>query len=322
MKQKLSELVLILVIPAVMFSQSSSTERLAEMKNSFALGLEDKGLEIASELMSRDEFKDVRAETVFFIAEYHFSNALMLAEHKDQSYSANISYTYYLVYKNDYPKSKYSSIVDKRLKQLISNENQFGILKDLFDYYFTEASIVSNNIWFTNKLFIVDRPYPYLFFFDNDDEETNAIQILERYYDDIIVNHPDFEIQGYYWKIISNLSVLTGIDYFKDGLMVFKVDKVPYKSEFGTIRESDKIDILKETVLEWLTYLNSKYPNNPITLDLNLIFVNIFMIKDDDTYDAMTKTRLEFVVQNELDKTHPRYMLAKEFLLNNKFEDD
>jgi hypothetical protein len=39
----------------------------------------------------------------------------------------------------------------------------------------------------------------------------------------------------------------------------------------------------------------------------------------DDKFDSETKEHLVFVVQNELDKTHPRYLLAKEFLLNNEF---
>ena len=63
-----------------------------------------------------------------------------------------------------------------------------------------------------------------------------------------------------------------------------------------------------------------KYPNNPITLNLNLVFAHIFMQKEDDKIDSSTKKRLEFVVQNELDKTNPRYLLAKEFLLNNQFK--
>jgi hypothetical protein len=63
-----------------------------------------------------------------------------------------------------------------------------------------------------------------------------------------------------------------------------------------------------------------KYPHSSITLNLNLIYAKVFMYKDGDTFDSDTKKHLEFVVQNELDKTHPRYMLAKEFLLNNKFK--
>lgn len=321
MKLKLSKLVFFLLIPATLFSQNSSTERLAEMKNSFALGLYDKGLEIASELMSRSEYTSVRSETVFFIAEYHFKASLISTDPIDKINNANISYTYYLVYKNDYPNTKYSTIVEKRITQLKSASTEAGILSDLFEYYYTEASVVENNIWFTSKLFTVYRPYPYLFFFQNDDKATNAIQVLERYYDDIIINHPDFEIYGYYWKIISNLSILTGIDYFKDGMMTFNVEKVNYKNEFNNdIWQSDKLTELKEKILKWILYLNNKYPHHSTTLDLNLIFVNIFMVKDDDTYDNDTKTHLEFVVQNELDKTHPRYMLAKEFLLNNKFK--
>jgi hypothetical protein len=66
MKQKLFKYILFLFIPITLLCQNSANERLNEMKNSFALGLQNKGLEIASELMSRDEFKDVREDVFFF----------------------------------------------------------------------------------------------------------------------------------------------------------------------------------------------------------------------------------------------------------------
>lgn len=322
MKLKLSKLLLFLVVPTVLLSQTSSNERLMEMKNCFNLGLHEKGLEIASELMSRNEFKDVREETVFFIAEYHFIISLVQNDIADKSTNANRAYTYYIVYKNDYPNSKYSAQVDKRITTLNSTASYWAILRNLFDYYFTEASIVENSITFTNNLFSVSPPYPYNFFFEGDNQE-NAIQILERYYDDIIVNHPEFEIYGYYWKIISNLSVIDGINYFDDGLLKFNVDKIDlYEKDVNNKPVlTNKSRLFKHKIDGWLNYLKNKYPHDPITLDLNLIFAKIFMLKDDDdNIDMETKTHLEFVVQNELDKTHPRYMLAKEFLLNNKFK--
>jgi len=318
MKLKLYSVALLFFFPFVIYSQSS-TERLLEMKNSLNLGLQEKGLVIAAELMSRNEYKDVREETVFFIAEYHFINSFVQTESKDESNNANRAYTYYLVYKNDYPNSKYSSIVEKRLTTLSSTFSQLAILKNLFDYYFTEASIVENSIDFTNNLYTVNTPNPYHFFFEGKNE-TNAIKILERYYDDIIVNHPEFEIYGYYWKIVSNLSAINGYDFFSDGIMKFDIEKINIKSKDYYSDEKEKGIALKDKVYGWLDFINGKYPNNPITLNLNLVFAKIFMLKDGDTIDLKTKTHLEFVVQNELDKTHPRYMLAKEFLLNNKFK--
>ena len=234
MKKNLLSFLFFLIIPLSTYSQVSSNERLLEMKNSFTLGLQDKGLEIAAELMSRNEYKDVREETVFYIAEYNFINSLVQPELKDKIHYANVAYTYYLTYKNDYSNSKYSSLVDKRVKTLISTSNQIGILRNLFDYYSNEAALVESEINFTNELFTIKTPYPYQFFFESDDD-ISSIKILERYYDDIIVNHPEFEIYGYYWKIISSLSIIKGVDYFKDGIMKFNVDKFiktedPYKS--------------------------------------------------------------------------------------------
>ena len=69
-----------------------------------------------------------------------------------------------------------------------------------------------------------------------------------------------------------------------------------------------------------LKYLSEKYPHHPRTLNLHLIMSRIFMRKyRDGKFDSKTRRHLEFVVQNELDKTHPRYLLVKEFLLSNKF---
>lgn len=319
MKLKLYNVALLFLFPFVIYSQSSA-ERLLEMKNSLNLGLQEKGLVIAAELMSRNEYKDVREETVFFIAEYHFINSFFQNVSKDESDNANRAYTYYLVYKNDYPNSKYSATVEKRLTTLNSTYSQLAILKNLFDYLYTEASIVENSIDFTNNLFKVTPPYPYNFFFEGENADS-AIIILDRYYDDIIVNHPEFEIYGYYWKIISNLSLLRGVDFFSDGLMKFDVSKISFKVDNNKFSDSEKFINHRTKLYNWLDYLIKKYPNNSITLDLNLIFAKIFLLKDsNDNFSLNTKKHLEFVVQNELDKTHPRYMLAKEFLLNNKFK--
>jgi hypothetical protein len=320
MKQKLYSIVVLLSVSATLYSQTSS-ERLLEMKNSLNLGLQEKGLTIAAELMSRDEYKDVREETVFFVAEYHFMNSFVPTDSEDKSANANRAYTYYLVYKNDYPGSKYASLVEKRLTTLSSTFSQLAILKNLFDYYYTEASIVLSSIDFTKNLYTINTPNPYYFFFEGKNE-PNALQILERYYDDIIINHPEFEIYGYYWKIISNLSVIKDVDYFSDGIMKFDIKKISNKGSDGYYGKDNWLkdfDLHQTKVTGWLNFLNVKYPHNPITLDLNLVFAKIFMKKDGATIDLETKSRLEFVVQNELDKTNPRYMLAKEFLLNNKF---
>lgn len=66
--------------------------------------------------------------------------------------------------------------------------------------------------------------------------------------------------------------------------------------------------------------INIKYPHHPITLNLHLILAKVFLSKSSGKFSNEVKQHLEYVTKNELDQTNPRYLLAREFLLNNKFE--
>jgi hypothetical protein len=240
-------------------------------------------------------------------------------ELSQQQDALTIAFTYYNVYKNDFPNSKHADVVSKRIRALLSSSSYNHILQNLFENYFAEASIVRNNILFANHFFQVNIPNPLYFFYESS-SENSSLQILDRYYDDIIVNYPEFEMYGYYWKIIANLSIFEEVKFINDGLLKFDVKKINMYHDKYYKRYSTEFPNHKKKLDAWLLYLTQKYPNHSVTLELNLIFAKLFFKKNGDSYDLETKSRIEFIVQNELDKTHPRYMLAKEFLLNNKFE--
>ena len=183
-----------------------------------------------------------------------------------------------------------------------------------------ESSIVQDKLNFATGLFKFYPPNPYIFFLSAEQNQS-SIEILDRYFDEIIVNHPEFEVYAYYYKILAHLSTLRDIDFFKDGILDFDVDKISLFNEtYSRNKLSPNGSKLKLDLIKILTTLDIKYPHHPLILNLHLIFAKVFMIKDGDEIDTDTKSHLEFVVQNELDKTNPRFLLAKEFLLSNKFQ--
>ena len=147
MNTRLSKIfIIILSFPLLLVAQNTPSERILEMKNSFALGLYQKGLEIASELMSQQQYGDVREEAVFFIAEYFFTSALLIDENEIKFDYFIKAYTYYLTHLNDYPNSKNSNIVDKRIVYLNSISNEYSFLRNLLDVYENDVVLVRKNL--------------------------------------------------------------------------------------------------------------------------------------------------------------------------------
>ena len=321
--RKLNILFLLLLLnPIALNAQTTSAEKFTELKNYFILGLTDKGLELGVELISLKENASVREDALFYLADYFFIDALGNVNKIIIRKDVNIAYTYYLQYLNDYPNSKYSDIVKSRLTTLKSYFQSDIILRNYNNYLMNEIAIVSSRIEFINQLFNFVIPNPYQFFFEND-KNYNPNVVISRYFDDIIVNHPEFEIYAYYYKILAELSKLENVNFVKDGLLNFDINKIKL---YASIDENNIRGYniegyrVKSTVNKMLDTLDIKYPHHPITLNLHLIFAKIFMKKISGKIDAETKKHLEYVVQNELDKNSGRYMLAKEFLLDNKFE--
>ena len=302
------------------FSQSSGTDKLLEMKNAFVVGLIDKGLEIGVELMSRNEYSSVREEATFYVAELFFLYALSTDESQIQVDYASKAYTYYLVLSNDYPNSNYITTISARISFLKTFFSEYLKFQNLLNPLLNESNIVADKLDFITGLYSFSHPNPYVYFLEGELDQS-SVEVLSRYLDEVIINHPDFEIYAYNLKILAKLSTLVGIDFFKDGILEFDVEKISFKgSGYYSSKDLSKAQLLKNELLLILAELDVKYPHHPLLLNLHLIFAKIFMYKSGSLIDYATKKHLEFVVQNELDKTHPRYLLAKEFLLNNSFE--
>lgn len=301
--------------------QTSGTDKLLEMKNAFVVGLIDKGLEISVELMSRSEYSTVREEATFYVAELFFLEAISTDELQDQVSYASKAYTYYLVLNNDYPASNYLATISDRISFLKTFFSEYLKFQDLLNPLLNESNIVANKLDFVSTLYSFSYPNPYIYFFEGDLDQS-SVEVLARYLDEVIINYPAFEIYAYYLKILAKLSLIDGIDFFKDGVLEFDVEKIPLKTSdyYSSSDLSKKIQLLKKELLSTLALLDVKYPHHPLLLNLHLIFAKIFMTKSGGLIDNETKKHLEFVVQNELDKTHPRYLLAKEFLLSNSFQ--
>lgn len=304
------------------YAQTIGEQKFLEMKNSFILGLTEKGLEIGAELMSKTEYSDVREEATFYVAEFFF---ILSTQEKDNTNYPSKAYTYYLVMQREFPNSKYAKLVTKRINTLITYFQDTALFRNLFDITQNEASIVQEKLKFTETLFTFSFPNPYLFFLKGENDISPS-EVLNRYYDEIIVNLPEFEIYATYYKIISKLSQFQSTDYVSDGLFKFDIKKISLYplTGSGNINTSEemknKASKLKLSLDGDLNKISIKYLHNPLTLNLHLIFAKLFMNRSGDIIDSQTKQHLEFVVQNELDKTHPRYLLAREFLLDNQFE--
>src|SRR4030067_2103584 len=216
-KQFKLNLIIILLFVSQVSPQTVGEQKFLEMKNSFILGLKEKGFEIGAELMSRKEYANVREDVTLYIAEFFFTLAIQKEENTDYPAQA---YTYYLVLQKEYPNSKYSITVNKRINTLITYFQNNALFRNLFDINQNEASLVYNKLKFTETLFTFKFPNQYLVFSEIIDTISSSV-ILSRYFDEIIINHPEFEIYASYYKIISKLSQLEDFDYVSDGFFKF-----------------------------------------------------------------------------------------------------
>ncbi len=302
----------------ISIKQSFAQNKFEEMKNAFLLGLDNKGLEICNDLISLNEYKEYRGESIFFIAEHFLYKSFT---DKDNINYVNKAYTFYSMYENEYPHGNYINSVKKRIKFL---ENKYLISEsfiNLSDSLRNEKQIVSKKLRFaTNILFTFHNPSIYNFFV-NKNSDLNSQETIDKYFDDIIKNYPEFEVYAYYFKILSKLSQFKDANYFTDGLLSYD-KKDYYLDTFNSYNSEDNeiYNLAKNKALSLLDTLDKKYPSHPITLNLHLICANLFMTKKSGLIDAGTLKHLEFILKNDPNQTDLRYMLAKEFILMNKFE--
>lgn len=214
-------LIILIIEISSINAQQTGEDKFYAMKNAFVLGLVDKALENALELMSYKEYSEYWERTIFYIAEYFF----MASSSAKSNFSlASKSYTYYLVLKNDFPNSQYIKIVDERLNYLTANFSYEAQFRNLLDQTQNEAELVASKLRFAETLYSFKYPDPYSVFLEGKSNVPSS-QILDRYFEEIITNHPEFEIYAFYYKVISLLSQFKGIDYLDDGLLKYNVNK-------------------------------------------------------------------------------------------------
>jgi hypothetical protein len=312
--QKQFKIFLIFLI-LVLIKQNLAQNKYEEMRNAFLLGLDTKGLEICNDLISLDQNKDYRSETIFFIADYFLQKAFS----EDNSIIfINKAYTFYSLYEKDYPNGKDIRAIKNR-KRFLENNYFNNIIYGLFlDSLQNERLIVERTLEFSMKLLKFKEPniFEYL-----EESKFNDSQGTEnKYFDDIIINYPEFEIYAYYYKILLKLSQFKGVNFVSEGILPF--DNKDYQIEpYGNQPLSDDDINAQHEVHQLLDVLDAKYPNHPITLNLHLIFCKIFMTRHDGKFNNETLKHLQYILNNDNDQTDYRYMLAKEFILNNKFEE-
>ena len=300
----------------VFINQVPAQNKFEEMRNALLLGLETKGLEICNDLISLNEYKEYRSQAIFYIAEYFLSKTF---NENDDINFVNKAYTFYSLYEKDYPNGDYIKIIKERKRFLENNfliGLKFGIM---LDSLYNEAMIVEKKLDFATALLKFGNPNIFVFF--NESEfNRDSKEIVDKYFDEIIINYPEFEEYAYYYKILLKLSNFKEVDFVSEGILPFKKKNYKSKAGFSNTPLTDADKKAKIDIYNDLRILDSKYPSHPLTLNLHLILSKVFMTVDGDVIDAGTLRDLQFILNNDQDQTDIRYMLAKEFILNNKFE--
>jgi hypothetical protein len=285
-----------------------------EMVNAFILGLDEKGLNIGQEIISLDEHKSIREKSLFFLAEYFFSMAISSEDEIYGLQTSKRSHKLYSMFQTDYPDSDYSDIIEQRLFLLTNFYNSLNLYGELYSDFNTKALAVQRlydigNIYDnveTSNVYDLVKLY----------KGTNSkIKVAHKYYDELIINHPEFEIIGYYLKIMSFLDDTDKWDsgkYYKDSI---NDDNPP------SIKPIVRAKIEKH-VSKMIDYLDQHYPSHPYTLDIHLAYA---MKKDNFPGVGISKKEikklilkdLEHIVTHDKDKTGLRYIFAKEYIIKN-----
>ena len=301
-------------------AQDLTFNKYDEMINAFILGLDEKGIEIGHEIISNKEFEVIREQTLIWLADFYFNNFLIDGE-LDFS-SAERSYTLYSMILKDYPASQLKEYVLIRMTLIESFFYELSVFGNKYISSDHEMQTVRRKFQISDLYFKtgkVNVAAKYEMFFDTDSKFSTAI----AYIDAIIVNHPEYEIYGYYQKIMLLLSVYdkwhekevlrqSGID--EDRRIYPEVKKV-----------FSPTNIIASEVLSYLAFLDKKYPSSQLTLEGHFMF-SAFVWNDTKNFasmggkaarEAIVAKHLEYIMKNDPDKLGIRYILAKEFIVKN-----
>lgn len=298
--------ILILLLFSSLYSQNLQYNKCNELRNAFILGLDEMGLEIGLEVISKAEYKTERENGLILLGDHFFYKAISTdsTEIMDVDF-ARKAYALYNMIINDYPKSKNKEIVEFQIKTL---ENLFTDL-GLFGEYSVEASTVE-------KLYKLGDMYELY----SDEKPSTGFQLLlktaskfqvaNKYYDTIILNHPKFEVKGYYLKVMSYINNYNH----------WSTDKLWYK-KIGLKDKSKPYEATTKIVNDYLAILDKKYPSSNYTMDAHFTFAGqiwngIYALPKKDR-TVRTKYHLEKILANDTDKLGLRYVLTKEFVIRN-----
>ena len=307
MKCKL--LLLIIVLPVLLIRAQDDINKYEEMQNAFILGLEEKGLGIGHQLISLPEFEGVRPDALFYLSEFFLDKALSADDGNEDIEKINIAYTLLKMYDADYPNGNKLEMVKRKISIIENEYRDFVLFGNLLDEYRSERRIVHNKIVFANKLLTFLIPNPFAFF-GKTEQNQSGVDMTNKYFDDVIINHPRFKVFGYYYKIISLFGNFWGNDIVKDGWFEVKNQ---------VIRNSDKGRENKAEIKRLVNEMSTQFPSHPLTLEIHLICAKEFMHKDWKNIDNETLNHLRYILDNDEDKLSNRYLLVKEFILNNTF---
>jgi len=280
------------------------------MRNAFLMGLDSKGLDICHNIISNKSNPE-REKSLFYIAEYFLSKSF-----EDSAKSINKAYTFYEMYEFDYKNGAYISVVKERKSYLESYYSEQLQLVDYLNKNYNEETIVERKLKILESFFHFNLPKPFDFYSKNENAKS-GLDLVERYCDDIILNHPNFAIVGHYIKTIAYLSQLSGNDFIQDGIFDFKTEKIlNYDSYPQNVK---KFLAQKEKIYNIIKIIDDKFPHHYLTLNLHLILSNVFFQKKDGKIDSSTLANLEYVLKNS-PKLSFENTLVKEFILKNQFE--
>jgi len=284
-----------------------------EMVNAFILGLDDKGLNIGQEIISLDEYKSIREKSLFFLAEYFFSMAISSDDENQGLQTSKRSYKLYSMFQTDYPDSEYSDIIKQRLYLLTSFYNSLNLYGELYSNLHTKALAVK-------RLYDIGSIYDNVETSNVHDlfelyKETNSkIKIAHKYYDELIINHPEFEVIGYYLKIMSLLDNITNwgeLGFYKN---IINTDQAP---QAYYMRSS-----IENHVKRLITSLDENYPSHPYTLDVHLAYAmkgetEKLAFNNKKEREKLVLENLEYIVSHDKNITGLRYIFAKEYIIKN-----
>jgi hypothetical protein len=297
-------------------AQDISFTKYDGMINAFILGLDEKGIEIGHEIISNKEYESVREKTIVWLADHYFNDFLIEGELSFSS--AERSYTLYIMIIDNYPSSEYRDYAKTRKILIESFFHDLTIFGNRYNIANHELQTIRRKFEISDLYFKtdeVDVMAKYEMLMDTKYKFSSAI----AYIDAIIVNHPEYEIYGYYQKIMLMLSVIDGW-YLKEALKQSGID--PNRKIDPLLKKAMKpYSIIASEVLSYIEYMDAKYPNSQFTLEAHFMFSayiwNDPYIKSKSVKHNIVKPHLQYIMEHDTEMLGLRYILAKEFIIKN-----